>query len=72
MCLVAHIYNLTKFARFKAQSDNMCKVDHQGLSYVKVLRETHVLNMPLVCLISHNSFLALSKTMVRVKIRGGT
>ena len=30
MCLVAHIYNLTKFARFKAQSDNMCKVDHQA------------------------------------------
>ena len=50
----------------------MCKVDHQALSYLKVLRETHVLNTPLVCLISNNSFLVLSKTMVRVKIRGGT
>ena len=37
---VAHIYNLTKFSRFhKAQSGNMCKVDHQVLSCVKVLSE---------------------------------
>ena len=41
LCLVAPIYNLTKFACFhKAQSGNMCKVDHQVLSYVKVLSET--------------------------------
>ena len=33
LCLVAHIYNLTKFGGFyKAQSGNMCKVDHQALS----------------------------------------
>ena len=37
-------YNLTKFVRFhKAQSVSMCKVDHQALSYVKVLSETHLL-----------------------------
>ena len=36
LCLVARIYNLTKFARFdRAQSD------HQALSYVKVLSKTH-------------------------------
>ena len=53
----------------KAQSGSMCKVDHQGLSYVKVLIETHVSNPPLVCLISNNSFLALFETMVRIRIR---
>ena len=38
------MYNLTKFARVDgAQSGNMCKVDHQALSYVKVLNETHLL-----------------------------
>ena len=43
MCLVARIYNLTKFARFhKPQSDNMCKVYHQTLSYVEVLSETQL------------------------------
>ena len=39
LVLVAHIYNLTKFGRFhKAQSGNMCKVDHQTLSCIKVLK----------------------------------
>ena len=38
------MYNLTKFARvYGAQSGNMCKVDHQALSYSKVLSETHLL-----------------------------
>ena len=38
------MYNLTKFACiYGAQSGNMCKVDHQALSYVKVLNETHLL-----------------------------
>ena len=27
----------------EALSSNMCKVDHQALSYVKVLSETHLL-----------------------------
>ena len=37
------MYNLTKFARvYGEQSGNMCKVDHQELSYVKVLSETHL------------------------------
>ena len=46
LCLVAHIYNLTKFGGFhKAQSGNMCKVDHQALSYVKVLSEANGLKM---------------------------
>ena len=37
------MYNLTKFARvYGAQSGNMCKVDHQALSYSKVLSETHL------------------------------
>ena len=49
-------------------SGSMCKVDHQGLSYVKVLIETRVLNPSLVCLISNNSFLALFETMVRIRI----
>ena len=41
--LVAHIYNVAIFARFhKARSGNLCKVDHQALSYVKVLSETHL------------------------------
>ena len=36
LCLVAHIYNLTKFARcHKAQNRNMCKVDYQALSYIE-------------------------------------
>ena len=36
--------DLTKFARFhEAQSGNMGKVDHQALSYVKVLSETRLL-----------------------------
>ena len=44
--LVAHIYNLKKFGGFyKAQRDNMCKVDHQALSYVKVLSETSEMNI---------------------------
>ena len=43
LCLVARIYNLTKFVRFhKARGGNMCKVDQQALSYVKVLSETHL------------------------------
>ena len=37
------MYNLTKFARvYGAQSGNMCKFDHQALSYSKVLSETHL------------------------------
>ena len=41
LCLVARMFNLTKFPYFhKAPSDNMCKVDRQALSNVKVLSET--------------------------------
>ena len=41
--LVARIYNLTKFARIhKAQSGNMCKVNHPALSYVEVSSEYNV------------------------------
>ena len=33
LCLVARIYNFTKFARFhNIQSGNMCEVDHEALS----------------------------------------
>ena len=40
---VARIYNLTKFARIhKAQSGNMCKVNHPALSYVEVSSEYNV------------------------------
>ena len=42
--LVTHtcIYNLTKFARFhKAQSGDMCKVDHQACP-MSILSETHL------------------------------
>ena len=43
MCLVAHIYNLKKFARFhNTQSRNMCEVDL--VVRVKVLSETHLLD----------------------------
>ena len=41
LLLVARIFTLlTRF--HKAQSGNMCKVDHQALSHVKVLSETHL------------------------------
>ena len=41
LLLVARIFTL--LSRFhKAQSGNMCKVDHQALSHVKVLSETHL------------------------------
>ena len=41
--MVARTYNLKKFVRFhKAQSGNMCKVEHQALSYVKLLSKTHL------------------------------
>ena len=44
LCLVAHIYNLTTVVCFhKTQNDNICKVDQQALSYVKVLSEPHLL-----------------------------
>ena len=37
---------IKKFARFHmVQSGNMNKVDHQALPYLKVLSETHVLNI---------------------------
>ena len=54
LCLVAHIYNFTKFGGFhKAQSGNMCKVDHQALSYVKVLSEIHLLFVKLFSIRTH-------------------
>ena len=45
LCLVARIYNLTKFAsRFhRTLCGNMYKVDHQTLSYVKILSKTRLL-----------------------------
>ena len=58
--LVARIYNLTRFTRFhKAKIGNTCKVDHQALSYVKVLSETHLflniswLNMEWISPLAH-------------------
>ena len=43
LCLIARMYNLTKFARLhRTQSGNMCKLDHRALSHVKVLSETHL------------------------------
>ena len=42
-CKQASACSLTKLARFnKAESGNMCKVDHQALSCVKVLSEAHL------------------------------
>ena len=49
--------NLTKFAHvYGAQSGNMYKVDHQALSYVKVLSETHLYARTMPVCKSHVSF----------------
>ena len=44
--MAAHVYNSVKYARFhKAQIRNICNVENQALSFVKVLSETQLWTM---------------------------